>query len=96
MLYGQDFLTQNSNLGLFAFFRDTQIDSEMTCAHVPLLLWLKPDVVLLNSHTSFGDLQIVPLVAITFIFWLSCKPVFQKPMNVVALRTAVDLDREDK
>ena len=40
-------------------------------------------------------LQIAPLIVITIIFWRACKPVFAKPMSVLSLRTAVDMDHND-
>jgi hypothetical protein len=39
--------------------------------------------------------QIAPLLIITVIFWRACRPVFQKPMSVLSLRTAVDMDHND-
>lgn len=39
--------------------------------------------------------QIGPLILITIIFWRACRPVFAKPMSVLSLRTAVDMDYND-
>ena len=43
-----------------------------------------------------SHLQIAPLIIITIVFWLSYKPVFKKPMSSLSLRTAVDLDHNDR
>jgi hypothetical protein len=40
-------------------------------------------------------MQIGPLLIITAIFWRACRPIFQKPMSVLSLRTAVDMDHND-
>jgi len=40
-------------------------------------------------------MQIGPLLIITAIFQRACRPVFQKPMSVLSLRTAVDMDHND-
>ena len=42
------------------------------------------------------SVQIAPLLIITFVYWRACKPVFEKPMSVLSLRTAVDMDHNDK
>jgi len=39
--------------------------------------------------------QIGPLLIVTVIFWRACRPVFHKPMSVLSLRTAVDMDHND-
>lgn len=37
-----------------------------------------------------------PLIVVTFIFWRACKPMFWRPMSVLSLRTAVDMDHNDR
>ena len=49
-----------------------------------------------DVDTGVSHLQIAPLIVVTTIFWLSTKPVFKKPMSSLSLRTAVDLDYNDR
>ncbi len=40
--------------------------------------------------------QVIPLPFITLAFWWLCQGLFKKPLDILSLRGAADLDRKDE
>ncbi|KAK9864573.1 hypothetical protein WJX84_004373 [Apatococcus fuscideae] len=51
---------------------------------------------LLAIKESFSAILIIPLPFITLAFWWICKGLFKKPLEILSLRGAADLDRKDE
>ena len=41
-------------------------------------------------------LQVAPLPVIDLVYWLACKRRFSKPLQMLSLEGAADLDRKDE
>lgn len=42
------------------------------------------------------QMQVIPLPFITIVFWWMCQGLFKKPLEILSLRGAADLDRKDE
>eukprot|EP00884_Botryococcus_braunii_P016250 jgi/Botrbrau1/3308/Bobra.0048s0005.1 len=60
-----------------------------------LVLFQLMMVALLGIKQSFSGILVIPLVFLTLVFRQACTSVFQRPMKVLSMRAAVDLDSHD-
>ena len=59
-------------------------------------MWVIRKAVLRTLLRSPAAVQLIPLPFIAIAFWLVCNRLFSRPLQILSLKGAADLDRKDE